>query len=207
MPTYEKLGLTQLPTPNRKTGYIIEDLPKEFYPLMDEYINTKQTEIASDTLAGHLSLSCLIDHEEDKVQKLNEYIINLCLNLDIFLEGTIDDLKMTSFWVNYQKKYDFNPIHFHSSDYSFVIWYKIPYFIEDEKTVFYHTPYYERQNGTFAFHFEEEKYVSTLNLPVDKTWEKRICVFPSQLQHSVLPFYTSDEYRITFAGNLSALGQ
>ena len=33
---------------------------------------------------------------------------------------------LSSWWVNYQKKHDFNPIHSHHGIYSFVIWMKVP---------------------------------------------------------------------------------
>ena len=36
-------------------------------------------------------------------------------------------------WVNYQKKYDFNPIHIHSGVFSFVIWVQIPYDLTEER--------------------------------------------------------------------------
>ena len=29
-------------------------------------------------------------------------------------------------WVNYQKQHEFNPLHYHSGIYSFVVWMKIP---------------------------------------------------------------------------------
>ena len=40
-------------------------------------------------------------------------------------------------------------------------------------------------------------------LPVDKTWEGMMLMFPSKLHHSVYPFYTSDEKRISVSGNIS----
>jgi hypothetical protein len=39
-------------------------------------------------------------------------------------------------------------------------------------------------------------------LPVDKTWENVIVLFPAGLTHSVSPFYSSDDYRISVAGNI-----
>ena len=39
-------------------------------------------------------------------------------------------------------------------------------------------------------------------LNVDKSYEGKILVFPAELMHSVNPFYTSDEYRITVSGNV-----
>ena len=40
-------------------------------------------------------------------------------------------------------------------------------------------------------------------LPIDKNWEGYMIMFPANLQHCVYPFYTSDETRISFAGNIS----
>ena len=40
-------------------------------------------------------------------------------------------------------------------------------------------------------------------IKVDKSYEGCIIMFPSSLHHMVHPFYTSDDYRISIAGNLS----
>jgi len=114
------------------------------------------------------------------------------------------NLTLQSAWVNFQKKYEFNPTHNHDGVYSFVIWHKIPYFIEDEKQ---NSPG-KGANKTLAGHFEFNFTNSLGNmwqetLPVDKTWENTICIFPSEMLHSVYPFYTSDDYRITISGNIS----
>ena len=37
-------------------------------------------------------------------------------------------LVLESLWVNFQQRYEFNPIHRHTGLYSFVIWIEIPYF-------------------------------------------------------------------------------
>lgn len=39
-------------------------------------------------------------------------------------------------------------------------------------------------------------------IPVDKTYDGVLCIFPSKLNHQVYPFYTSDEYRISVSGNI-----
>jgi hypothetical protein len=39
-------------------------------------------------------------------------------------------------------------------------------------------------------------------VPVDKTFEGKMLFFPATLSHSVNPFYTSDDYRISIAGNI-----
>ena len=41
---------------------------------------------------------------------------------------------LNTLWVNFQKKYEFNPLHEHTQcDLSFVIWVEIPYCVESEK--------------------------------------------------------------------------
>ena len=45
---------------------------------------------------------------------------------------------------------------------------------------------------------------SIVNMPmfVEKGWEAKIIMFPAKLLHMVYPFQTSDDYRISIAGNL-----
>ena len=40
-------------------------------------------------------------------------------------------------------------------------------------------------------------------LDVDKSKEGYFVIFPSNLNHQVFPFYSSDDYRITVAGNIN----
>ena len=51
--------------------------------------------------------------------------------------------------------------------------------------------------------FDSLGEISELNVPVDKSFENRMIMFPAKLQHLVYPFYTSDDYRITCSGNIS----
>ena len=40
------------------------------------------------------------------------------------------------------------------------------------------------------------------SIPVDKSFEGKMIMFPASQYHAVYPFYTSDEERITVSGNL-----
>ena len=53
---------------------------------------------------------------------------------DILTEGC--DLQIKQTWVNFQKKYEFNPPHNHSGVFSWIIFLSIPYNLEDEDRVF-----------------------------------------------------------------------
>ena len=114
------------------------------------------------------------------------------------------DSKVHSVWVNMQKKLEVNPLHSHDGTLSFVAWLHIPFKLEDERNV---------ENcknsrtvelaSTFQF-----VYTTTLGsithcpMFVESGWEGRIIMFPSKLLHMVYPFQTSDDYRISIAGNL-----
>jgi hypothetical protein len=107
-------------------------------------------------------------------------------------------------WINYQYKHEYNPPHTHSGILSWVLWYQIPYLIENEKK---YGPGKNKQdtscNGVFSFQYNIGMGVASEPLFVDKTWEKTVVLFPADLSHNVYPFYTSEDPRITIAGNIS----
>jgi len=103
-------------------------------------------------------------------------------------------------WVNYQKKYDFNPIHIHSGVFSFVIWVQIPYDLTEERK-----RYNLKGDETAAFTFQYNNALGGLDteyLNIDKSFEWKMAFFPARLNHAVHPFYTSDDYRISVSGNV-----
>jgi hypothetical protein len=107
---------------------------------------------------------------------------------------------LSNMWVNYQKKTEFNPVHCHDGLFSFVMWVDIPFSYEEEKEV----PLAKNANvslcGKFQFH-----YNNMLGGITNHTIEAKagdFALFPSALNHSVAPFYTSDGYRVSVSGNL-----
>jgi hypothetical protein len=111
---------------------------------------------------------------------------------------------LESLWVNFQKKYEFNPPHIHTGAYSFVIWYDIPYKIEDEVKYSPGSKSNKPVPGHFSFLYPSTigSGLEEMHIPADKSWNGTLCVFPSKLTHQVFPFYTSDDYRITVSGNV-----
>lgn len=111
--------------------------------------------------------------------------------------------ELESLWINLQKKYEFNPRHSHTGDYSFVIWMRIPYDLADELNHKNCRDANESLNSLFEFQFiSPSGEMETLPLFIDKTWEGTMVMFPSWLNHCVYPFYTSDDYRISISGNI-----
>ena len=106
-------------------------------------------------------------------------------------------------WVNIQKKYEFNPPHNHSGKYSFVLWVKVPYKFEDEMNLENCKNSNAPANSKFEFIFLDAfGEIVQQHYPVDESWEGVMLVFPANLKHSVYPFFTSDDTRISVAGNV-----
>ena len=102
-------------------------------------------------------------------------------------------------WINYGKKHDFNPPHVHHGMYSFVLWIKIPYTSEEEEE-FYPATEGNCKSGKFEFFFLSSN--GSIISEVVSTNEWDLVLFPSSLYHSVYPFYSNNEERISISGNI-----
>jgi hypothetical protein len=113
-------------------------------------------------------------------------------------------------WVNFQQRGEFNPTHNHSGAMSFVIWISLPY---DMQTEMAHGPGRDSVKNVPG-HFELQ-YTDTLGnirnhvIPADRRYENTMLIFPSAMLHSVYPFYSTDQTRISVSGNfkLRPVGQ
>jgi hypothetical protein len=118
--------------------------------------------------------------------------------------GNQHSFRLDSMWVNFQQKHEFNPLHRHGGLYSFVIWIDVPYFLNFEKDVSPGKQSIDNRSGMFEF-----TYINVVGqirgelIPVDKAYEGDIILFPAALHHMVHPFYSSDKYRISVAGNIT----
>ena len=113
-------------------------------------------------------------------------------------------LKVESVWVNMQKKLEVNPLHNHDGTLSFVAWLYVPFKLEDERNM-ENCKMSRTKELTSTFQFVYTTALGTIaNAPmfVESGWEAKIVMFPAQLLHMVYPFQTSDDYRISIAGNL-----
>jgi hypothetical protein len=151
---------------------------------------------------------------EFALSKSVSYLEKLMLPFVIAYDKEYDYLKRTSMltndlpivlaqpWVNFQQKHEFNPPHNHSGIMSFVIWMSVPYSIEEESIKGPGAESLHPLAGYFSFHFTNIiGQIDNESIPVDKKMENTMVLFPSSLNHSVFPFYTSDKYRISVSGN------
>ena len=112
------------------------------------------------------------------------------------------ELKPLSLWINYMKAGDFNPLHTHSGDYSFVVFVDVPEEIHEEEKRFEGTG---AKPGSFTMEFTQQsrpKWATTgISVP-PRTGE--MFIFPALLQHWVCPF-KSNVTRISVSGNVAQI--
>jgi Putative 2OG-Fe(II) oxygenase len=138
-----------------------------------------------------LSLANVYNH---KFNLLNEYYNNNT-HQQKFIAGES--------WMNFQAATDYNPVHDHSGILSWTIWLKIPYDRDKEAAHFPNREKHRILNGSFQFFYTDAfGKISDHTIDLDSTYEGKLIMFPSKMKHTVYPFYTTDEYRISVAGNI-----
>lgn len=158
--------------------------------------------LANDTLAGHLEDEFHIP--KDYIKQFNIYFKKY---FDYYYNAYSTSWSSTKYtkplefechdlWVNFQRPGEFNPLHFHESDLSFVIWTEIPQELKDEFEDFRGSGM-----GPGAIQFTYGEYMDFSNdghifLPQ----EGEMAIFPSKLKHLVHPF-RSRCVRTSVAGN------
>ena len=199
-------------------GFVIDNVPSSIMNKLSKSIDSidESDDLTYTTLAGNIAKELKLD----KFDELEAYIHRVAaIYMNYFPEFNSEfakklksnrvtqavPLELTDIWVNFQKKHEFNPAHNHHGLFSFVIWVKIPYTLEQEIR---QSPCrrFDEFNEAGCFEFLIPSYtdsgISKLVIRADKKYEGKILFFPAHLHHLVYPFYSSDEYRISVAGNL-----
>tara|TARA_A100001515_G_scaffold3424_1_gene3458 strand:+ start:2394 stop:2996 length:603 start_codon:yes stop_codon:yes gene_type:complete len=186
------------------------EIPKEIYKELLKIVEDKSIK-ANKTLIGNIreeySLNKHMKYFENFIlSKIGEsdFLVNYLNNLKIF-DPNPQKLVLSSMWVNYQKKYEFNPVHTHGGVFSFIMFVKIPFTIEEEKNKSPGIESIRNLSGHLSFLYIDPNAVGQIGLhdiPVDKTWEETGFIFKSSLNHMVYPFFSEGE-RITVSGNIS----
>jgi hypothetical protein len=162
---------------------------------------------ANEHLVGQIAKEYLLIESKNYIEELigpftEEYNKIYNYNNSVRILTKDAPLVLSSAWVNFQKKHEYNPLHSHTGFYSFVIWIKVPYTIEEEIANFPAQDASVKLPGYFEFTYNNVLgQLKTYNIPVDKTYENKMIFFPAPMFHSVNPFYTSDDYRISISGN------
>ncbi len=181
--------------------YILKRLLKDGKELKESYNNK---------LAGHLDNQFLYSPETQAwfYKEINP-ILDQYRNAhckyhrlqELPVSFVYDDL-----WVNYMKPGDFNPLHTHGGDYSFVLFLDVPKILQKEMTEFKGTSS-EPAALTFEYGVQQRapyKWATTGTVVYPKTGD--LYMFPALLQHWVAPF-KSKCTRISVSGNIRMLNK
>lgn len=200
-------------------GVVQTKIPFDLYCFLEKSINDidKKPGEYNHLLLGHLQEEYSLNHIKGDIAEYILAVANAWRNANPGYVESFEEAAKSKFyeiyldrlWVNKQKKYEFNPLHNHAGVLSFVIWMKIPYALTDEENYF--PPTSAEINGDrskaatskFCFYYTNVlgDIIPAL-IPIDKSFEGTMMLFPSKLKHGVYPFYTSDDYRISISGNI-----
>jgi hypothetical protein len=206
----------------KNLGIIIADVDEEILMLLKSETAEIQKNFSCNRphnqyLAGNILHEYVIENHRDRVLS---YVKSLAQQYELRYQclGLVGansvsgshnktyhkiNLSLSTLWVNFQKKYEFNPMHTHNGIFSFVIWLQIPYFIELERSISPGRKSLMNKSGCFEFIYTDiiGNVVGEL-IEVDKKMEGKIALFPARLNHTVYPFFSSDDFRISISGNL-----
>jgi hypothetical protein len=206
-------------------SYTFHKVDKNLYDILNQEIldmearNFNNEVSYNDQLAGSISREYELKNYE-AINSYLEYIIpefwksnrfpndSDVYNLDWKLQKqNKNGLINHDVWVNFQKKHEYNPLHAHSGELSFVLWMRIPFDRKDEQNVDCINKkrvedVYAASSFTFRWPGLNGGSIKRHVIPLDKSFEGVMAIFPSWLMHEVYPFYTSDEYRVSISGNI-----
>ena len=120
------------------------------------------------------------------------------------LENHRVELDAHDLWVNFMKAGDFNPIHTHGGDYSFVVFVDVPPKLSKEQDDFEGT---SAKPGSLMFEFTQQakpRWATTGQAMKPQTGD--MYIFPALLQHWVAPF-KSKITRVSVSGNLQIMNK
>ena len=207
-----KIPIKKIDFPNY--GVIQSVLSQSIVNQLNDYIDIakKKDETHNKKLAGNISLSLELFDTKNIISPfvlliMKEYEKIYPQPFRLLATNKNYHAELQSLWVNFQYQNEFNPMHDHTGTYSFVIWLKIP------------TNYKEQSNKSIAKNSSNPDVISNFSLSytdvfgkirellfgMDKNREGQILFFPSQINHSVYPFYDEGDARVSVSGNIGLI--
>lgn len=193
----------------RNPGYLIEQLTElELAPIRAEVAaiaGGQPAESAQQLLAGNLGQEYLLSESRGHVEqvvapRIQRYIQGFGYDEYLDQQAQGRRLELDLLWVNFQRRGEFNPPHWHQGQFSFVIWLTIPYSFEQERQWAPSKNY--PVNGDFHFQWTNTLgQIRNHSLLADVRLEGHLVVFPATMMHTVFPFYSTDQARVSVSGN------
>ena len=113
-------------------------------------------------------------------------------------------LCLDQMWMNRQRQTEFNPIHFHSGVYSFVIWMQIPTHYKEQSRIPIAYKTNSNSISNFAFEFLDIRgEIRSFTYLMEPDMAGKLLFFPANLRHQVYPFYNCGDDRISISGNIT----
>ncbi len=207
------------PMSTETVGFVTCNLPDDILEVLNAEVQAmidtdfKQASTYNTGLVGAIEKEFVITKSVDKLNKFFNAVIPEYWKLQgkkeesqILYQISFNSLKnVPDVWVNLQKKYEYNPLHSHGGALSFIVYLKIPYDLDTEVLLPHVRTHKLAPALTFVYPSIRGSNSVALDyrVHIDKDWEGTMIIFPAWLNHMVTPFYTSDDYRISVAGNLS----
>jgi len=184
-------------------GFLRTRLPTDlFIKLKEECQNVKELKEMKSGFSGrgipkHFFIEkCFSKLKEYVLYCTNEYEKNFKYMETLNFLNKDAPIFVAPPWVNVQKRYDFLPMHNHNGILSYNIWIQIPYDIKKELeghgTASQLQFVYPMIHGRLGFH----------KFSLSKLDEGNLIMFPSPFVHTLHPFYTSKDVRLSIAGNV-----
>ncbi len=197
-----------LPADFRSPGYFLGKLDPRVLDTLSQEVKSIESDFSkgqpwNHELAGQIKREFFL---KESLPVVAPYFINLALYYNRQFLGTEsrDQWELLDLWVNFQKKHEYNPPHNHKGALSFVVWMRMPFDIEEEMKAVNSRGTTSPCAANFAFLYTQaDGKLAMENIPVDRRFEGMIGVFPASIHHTVYPFTTSDEFRVSISGNLA----
>jgi|TARA_R110000751_G_scaffold149618_2_gene254593 hypothetical protein len=191
-------------------GWVEVKLSNKIMEHLKECIKKQKTKKFNHQLVGHIDNSFKIK------DKNNFFSTNVLFPLSKIYFRDYGNLSipqtlthscksvLQNLWVNFQKKHEFNPPHFHSGIFSFVVWMTIPTDYKKEHALKFVNHSSSPQASDFQFmYLDSLGHIKTHNYKLSSESEGTMLFFPAKLMHQVFPFYTSNKERISISGNIA----
>lgn len=153
----------------------------------------------NDNLAGDIQEQYLLANAQTGTvnikQKMLEDIISMLTQHTTNIIGdSLDTINLHDLWINVQKPYEYNPVHNHGGDFSFIWYLDVPEEIREE---------YLQSSGVSKVRGLVQ-FISALtnDILLFNPEKEDLYIFRAQQLHQVYPFH-SDVKRVSVSGNFS----